>query len=88
MCYHRYMGLFDDLIDVAKELNDLKTELTSTVTSAASDVTRLRDDATAAVTQLKTESGVVTDQVRQRVIDAKNTTISDFKSATTPRQSR
>ena len=88
MCYHRYMGLFDDLIGVAKEFNDLKHELTTTVTQATDDVVRIKTTTTAAVTQLKSEASSAVSHVKNRTIDIKNTAISDFTAGNNSRQSR
>ena len=61
------MGLLDDLMGMAKELNDLKTEITDTVGGAVSDLAGLKDEATSAVTQLKDEATSVKDGIVENI---------------------
>lgn len=63
------MGLFDDLMGIAKELNDIKTEITDTVGGAVSDLAGLKDEATSAVSQLQDEATNVKDDVAGKISD-------------------
>jgi hypothetical protein len=61
------MGLFDDLMGIAKEFNDIKSEVTGAIGDMANDLTGLKDEATSAVTQLKDEATSVKDGVVENI---------------------
>ena len=57
------MGLFDDLLGVAKEFGDIKTEITDTFRGAVDDITNLKEEASDTVTGLKDEASAVKDNL-------------------------
>ena len=63
------MGLFDDLLGVAKELNDIKTEVTDTIGGAIGDLAGLKDEASNTVSQLQDEATAVKDDLLGKVSD-------------------
>ena len=63
------MGLFDDILGIAKELNDIKTEVTDTIGGAIGDLAGLKDEASNAVSQLQDEASTVKDDLLSKVSD-------------------
>lgn len=64
------MGLFDDLMGIAREVNDIKQEITDTVGQTVQSITDIKDEAadTAA-------------QTGQSVTEAKDKLIGDIKGS-------
>ncbi|MEO7904671.1 MAG: hypothetical protein ABIR91_02660 [Candidatus Saccharimonadales bacterium] len=65
------MGLFDDFIGLARDINGLKEDVAKTVKQVAVEATGLRDEATHAVTQLRSEASSTVNHVKTEVAATK-----------------
>lgn len=65
------MGLFDDIMGIAREVNDIKTEITGTLGDAVQSLSDVQGEATDTIQQLQ-----------QDVVDSKDTITSDINSLT------
>lgn len=72
------MGLFDDIIGIAKEFRDVKDELASTVSQVVKDATDLRLEAVDVATQLKQEASSSVEALKGRMNDTKDSVVSEF----------
>lgn len=64
------MGLFDDLIGIAKELNSVKQEVTDTFQQVASEAIGLKTEATDAVNKITQGATENITEIKQQISDS------------------